>query len=190
MSTFRIDEMGNHPKSRLPVIEIYPGGFYISNNPTIISTVLGSCVSICFYVKNKGIGAMCHCVLPEGKPDTPAERFRFVKTTIQEMLDLMRDKGVNKTEIQAMLFGGARTLAEHNYAVGIRNVAMAQKMLKKNNIPIIAENTGGIIGRKVHFNTKTGEIFLRKINSKHIRQFKYAEKMDALADEMRERQSA
>lgn len=169
-------EMRSRINLAIPVIEIFPGEFYIDTKPSIISTILGSCVSVCFFAKNKRVGAMCHCVLPKGDTNSPKERFYFVNTAIKAILDGMSEKRGKKGGIQAMLFGGGNALIEDKYSVGTKNVAAAKETLKKNDIPIIAESTGGTAGRKVRFNTLAGEVLVRKIGSDRIRHFNYLTK--------------
>lgn len=181
MGYVTVHAMRNRIDRSLSVLEIYPGGFYISTTPCIIGTTLGSCIAVCFYAKDKGIGTMSHCILPAGVPDSPKDRYRFVDAATNNILELLYKKGVEKTEILAMVFGGARKFIRDENSIGIKNVAMAKTILKKNNIPIVAESTGGTIGRKVYFNTASGEVYMRKIHSEHITQFNYAEKMNQKA---------
>ena len=43
---------------------LYPGAIYISPEPTLITTILGSCVAICLYDPILQIGGMNHYMLP------------------------------------------------------------------------------------------------------------------------------
>ena len=51
-----------------------------------------------------------------------------------------------------------------NYQIGERNIAVAERLLKEENINIIAQSTGGKKGRKILFNTITGEVLMSFIN--------------------------
>ena len=56
--------------AELPEVYLQPGEVYLARSPTILKTVLGSCVGITFWVSRLGIGALCHGVLPR----SPRER--------------------------------------------------------------------------------------------------------------------
>ncbi len=45
--------------------KILPGEFYVSRGGELISTVLGSCISVCIRDPKMGIGGMNHFMLPE-----------------------------------------------------------------------------------------------------------------------------
>jgi len=50
------------------------------------------------------------------------------------------------------------------FNVGERNHTLAIEMLENENIPIIAKSIGGEKGRKIIFNTYTGEVLLKFLN--------------------------
>jgi chemotaxis protein CheD len=49
--------------------------------------------------------------------------------------------------------------------IGQRNVMVAEEMLEERHIPIIGRSTGGNSGRKIIYNTKTGEVLQAYIKS-------------------------
>ena len=48
----------------LPEVYLQPGESYLARKPTIIRTILGSCVGVTFWSARLGIGALCHAQLP------------------------------------------------------------------------------------------------------------------------------
>src|SRR6266567_4692405 len=54
-------------------VKILPGELFATNDGTAITTLLGSCVSVCLYDLESGIGGMNHFMLPKlvqpGSPD-------------------------------------------------------------------------------------------------------------------------
>ncbi len=56
--------------------------------------------------------------------------------------------------------GGAELLCDQVYVfnVGQRNIELAHKMISEMGIPVTGSSTGGKLGRKIHFNTGTGEV--------------------------------
>jgi len=79
------------------------------------------------------------------------------------LIDKMVSQGSCKENLVAKIFGGASMLSSQSqtYNIGIRNIELAQGLLSKAGINIIASSTGGIKGRKVLFNTNTGDVFLK-----------------------------
>lgn len=49
-------------------IRINIGDYYASKEPSVLHTVIGSCVAVCLVDHEKGIGGMNHILLP-GKAD-------------------------------------------------------------------------------------------------------------------------
>ena len=48
----------------LPVVYLQPGESRLVREPSILQTLLGSCVGIAFRVPRLGLGALCHPMLP------------------------------------------------------------------------------------------------------------------------------
>ena len=72
----------------------------------------------------------------------------------------MYDFGVKKEDIVCKIFGGGDVLGEQNpvFNVGQRNIELAYRMVFELGISIANSSTGGKLGRKIHFNTGTGEV--------------------------------
>ena len=68
--------------SDMPVSSNYflkPGYILIASKPTVISTVLGSCVSVCLYDRKRGAGGMNHFQLPSiGKSEDTTARSQWM----------------------------------------------------------------------------------------------------------------
>lgn len=155
----------------LPVVSLHPGELFVAQEPTIITTILGSCVSVCLYCPVKKIGAMCHGVMPFS-PDGAAENsFRFVNRSVSYMADVMTGlHGLSCAKLEAKLFGGADVFSvgegqrRKAPTIGEQNIDAARVSLKKRGIPVIVEKVGGVNGRKLFFYTHTGEVYLRRIS--------------------------
>ncbi len=145
---------------------LYPGALFVNKQPYFITTILGSCVAVCLYDKRLNIGGMNHYLLPfwngEGLPSP-----KFGNIAIKQLISKMKALGSNPEDLIAKLFGGAAVLntKQEVFYIGERNIAVAKKVLDEAGIPIVAQSTGGDRGRKIIFNTATGEIrhkFLQK----------------------------
>jgi chemotaxis protein CheD len=68
--------------------------------------------------------------------------------------------GSVKSNIKAKVFGGGEVIETtiKQFNVGERNIQIAIEVLEELKIPIIAKSLGGKLGRKIEFNTSTGEV--------------------------------
>jgi chemotaxis protein CheD len=141
---------------------VFPGQFIITSVPTLISTVLGSCVSVCLWDKEKKIGAMNHYLLP-GTPDDTVNNMDRGLTSIRMLIRSLANRSVNVQTLEAKVFGGCNSLYINNdyFRIGERNVEVALEMLKQHNIALTAQHVGGSVGRKIVFNTETGKVRMR-----------------------------
>lgn len=138
---------------------LHPSTIYISEESLWITTILGSCVSVCFFDKTRGIGGMTHYMIPYWN-GVGLESPKYGNVAIGQLFQKILDFGGKKDDIVCKIFGGAEVLTEQNsvFSVGQRNIQLAYKMLDELGIPVISSSTGGRLGRKIHFNTKTGEV--------------------------------
>ena len=145
---------------------LYPSAIIVSDRPMIIKTVLGSCVSVCMYDKEKKIGGINHFMLPFWRGDELSSP-KHGNVAMGRLLKKMLHVGANKESIIAKVFGGARLLnfQSDHYRIGIKNIEVAKKFLRENEIPIVASDAGGDQGRKILFNTDSGEVYLKRIDS-------------------------
>jgi chemotaxis protein CheD len=90
-----------------------------------------------------------------------------VECVIPEMIRQLQGQGVAVTELEVKLFGGADMmmagLATHQ-RVGRSNVQMAKTLLAKMGITLKSSDTGGTVGRKLIFNTATGDVWIKRLN--------------------------
>lgn len=146
---------------------IFPGQFLITNTPTLISTVLGSCVSVCLWDKETKIGAMNHYLLPGNEDDDVNNSNRGI-TAIPLLIRSMTNRKIQLKNVEAKVFGGCNSLYIGNdvFKVGERNIEMAMQILDSMNIRIVAKHVGGCYGRKIVFNTDTGKVRMRLLMKK------------------------
>lgn len=156
-------------QTRLPQVWLRPGEIYIARHPTLISTILGSCVTICLFHTDHLPSAMCHCLLPSGKTGKKNDDFRYVDTTLPYLIENLIKLGIPLRGMLAKLFGGAiisrktdRT-SPSAFGIGRANVEMARKLLEARDIPLVAECVGGHKGYKLYFDSGTGDVFLSRL---------------------------
>ncbi len=146
---------------------LYPSSLFVSKDPYLVKTILGSCVSICLIDKRLKIGGINHFMLPNWNGNDLASP-KYGNIAIDKLVDKMKYHGSRLEDIQAKIFGGGDLLGstkENSIMIGERNIRVARMMLEEIGIPIIASSTGGKKGRKILFFTDTGEVrhkFLEK----------------------------
>lgn len=147
-------------------VYLKPGELFMSREPALVSTVLGSCVSITVFSPSCRLGAICHALLPSGSLD---EGFRFVDSTVDYMVEEINRMGVHLSGCQVKLFGGADVLLPtgqrgNRLSVGRQNILAAQGRLEHHGLTPAATDVGGIHGRKLYFDSRTGHVYLKKMN--------------------------
>jgi chemotaxis protein CheD len=157
----------------LPVIYLKPGEMHISETPSIIVTVLGSCLSVTLFHRGSRLGAICHGLFPEcaGKKTCNSgcvDEFKFVDCSIKKMLALFDERHIQRREIEVKYFGGAdifsiRPRTTSIVSVGRQNIASAKKMLENEGLTLHATDVGGRLGRKILFYTHTGGVLLKRL---------------------------
>jgi chemotaxis protein CheD len=159
----------------MPEIYVLPGESHLVSQPTILRTVLGSCVGLTFLVPRLGIGALCHPMLP----NYPAGKFpqinvaagrRYVDFAIRDMARQLDALGALRSEVQIKLFGGGDVLVvardkSSRPTVGRLNSEMALRVLEEEGFNIKVSKLGGNSGVHIQFETRTGEVILRRLNS-------------------------
>lgn len=166
--------LDNHFKRE--VVTIYPGEYYVSKGPEYVSTILGSCVAIVLFDSESEIGGINHFMLAkdnstksESKSETSLKT-KYGKYAIDELIKEMESKGAKKFNLQAKIFGGSNVFNIPNSnldMVGNENIRFAKEYLAKLNIPIIAEDLGGVPSRKIVFDPVTFKVLVKKINKQN-----------------------
>lgn len=147
-------------------IYLYPAALIVPDKPSIIHTILGSCVSVCLFDRSKNFGGINHYMLPLWNGNGLASP-KYGNIAIEKLYNNMLRKGAEHKNLIAKIFGGGEVLQTLNshFNVGERNIILAHELLKKLKINIVAESTGGQLGRKIIFNTGTGEVNQRYVKS-------------------------
>jgi chemotaxis protein CheD len=159
-------------------VYLQPGEMFLAREPTTIRTILGSCVAVSFWSDRLGVGALCHAMLPirPGKSSaggvsamSAKESYRYVDFCIRDIARQFDQLGVHRADVQVKLFGGADVLlvASSDPArptVGKLNCETAIEVLNAEGFEVAASSLGGTLGLKIHFDTRTGEVLLQRLN--------------------------
>ncbi len=160
--------MINPVEQDLKTVFLYPAALITNHEPVIIHTILGSCVAVCIYDKVKKVGGMNHYMLPQWNGNGLATP-KYGNIAIERLVQGMIQLGSKKEHLVAKVFGGGAVIetAHVHFNIGDRNISMAFDTLKEYGIPVISQSTGGKLGRKIIFNTHTGEVVQRYVKSEN-----------------------
>ena len=141
---------------------LYPGGLWAEAVPGVITTVLGSCVSVCLWEPESGLGGINHFILPRGGTERSA---RYGNHSLPMLLEKVLAMGLRRHALVAAVFGGASVLACGSAVgrLGSRNADEALAFLRGADLPIVRQDLGGREGRKLTFRTADGTTVVRKL---------------------------
>lgn len=159
------------PPEALRSVYLKPGELLITREPCTVTTVLGSCVAVTMFHARLQYAGICHGMLPGPLPDGSTlqdrpERFKYISEAISFMLVKFRTVGAPIHEIEVKMFGGANVIGFHEDEaarrwIGTVNTQAARALLEAESMSIKTGCIGGTSGRKIFFNTQTGEVLHR-----------------------------
>jgi chemotaxis protein CheD len=89
---------------------------------------------------------------------------RFGDVAVPGLVAMMRDLGSRLEDLTAQVFGGATRTGTGGRTPGGRNAEVARRELAGKGIPVVSEDVGGVMGRKLLFDTQTGEVAVLKVH--------------------------
>jgi chemotaxis protein CheD len=143
---------------------LYPGQVFVTRDPIVISTILGSCAAVCLWDRHKRVGGMNHYLLPEGQAEGP-NRLRYGNVANPELLREVLALGCEIRNLQAKIFGGSSAFAVNTaQSVGTRNVDLAENFLRAAGIPVVEKETSGKHGRRLVFQIADGTTTIKSFD--------------------------
>lgn len=142
------------------------GKVHVSRKPCLITTVLGSCISICLFDETTGIGGMNHFKAPYWEERYPRTT-TFGDIALSSLINKMQREGSRIEHMKAIVVGGGEVIKTPlgMPSIGEINIKAAFELLARVRIRIVSEDVGGAMGRRVMFETHTGKVTLKPINS-------------------------
>jgi len=137
---------------------LWAGDILVSDKRIRMTTVLGSCVSVCLFDSLRCFGGMNHYLLP-----SPGEGGRHGEWSIRELYQRMLALGSRPRNLQAKVFGGGSPLALANdvSAIGAANARVAFDTLGKLRVSVVGESVGGNAGMRLYFENWSGLALVR-----------------------------
>ena len=112
-------------------------------------TLLGSCVALMFYDKDKKVKGMNHFLLP--KTENTIDDMKYGLYSVEAMLNEMYKMGCKKENMVAKISGGADIMQLNlsNTSIGQRNVEFAKEFCRSEGFKVLSEHTRGEHGRLI-----------------------------------------
>lgn len=147
------------PEGALPRHYVHAGQLLVLREPGEITTILGTCVAVCLWDRERGIGGINHYLLPQLVNGSTASA-RFGLHAFHALLAEVRRQG--GAHLQAKVFGGMQArMRSLRDDLGKSNSDLAFRLLHEARIPVLAQDVGGERGRKLIFRVPTGEAWVR-----------------------------
>ena len=150
-------------------VVLKPTELYVSKSEETLTTVLGSCVAVCLWDPETRITGMNHFVLSRRKDSASGfpekEEGRFGEDAMPALLEQIERAGAPRFRLTVKLFGGAMIINKDckNNCVGEENIKVARSFLSQRGMPIAAEDVGGTVGRRIHFDARTGRVEVERL---------------------------
>ncbi len=146
---------------------LYSGAIHVATEPCNISTVLGTCISVCLWDEQLRYGGMNHFLLPLWDGSGLASP-RYGNVAVMRLIEDLEAAGAKRSRLKAKVFGGKEVGNDRNALINIgwRNATIAMEELKEANIQVTAMEVGGDYGRKIIFDTATGGVKLKRFRAR------------------------
>jgi chemotaxis protein CheD len=135
-------------------VSIIQGENHVSSDAdVVISTLLGSCVSVCLQDPEARIGGMNHFLLGEPSKDQQVQRQdmqRYGVHAMELLINALMRKGASRSRLRAQIYGGANIIAGLG-SIGSSNAEFARRFMQTEGIKIGHCDVGGKQARRVEF---------------------------------------
>lgn len=135
----------------------------------LVTIGVGASIAVALYDPDVKISGLVHAILPTShNVKVNSNIYKFVDLSVLKMTKDMILQGAKQERIIAKIVGGAKIfdfeVNESLIQAGQRNIFATQNILKKLNIKIVGEDTGGSFGRAIFFNSKDGVIIIKSVH--------------------------
>lgn len=143
-------------------IYLHAGDLCVTENHVELSTVLGSCVAVCLWDPRRGLGGMNH-YLGTMSLARDSRGNRCGEVAIKNLLKGVYRLGAKRQDLKCGVFGGAKVI-DLSCDIGVENVRVAREAFEAEGIHVCKWDVGGDYGRRLLFNTHTGETVVRNVS--------------------------
>ena len=152
----------------LDIVQVMPGTLYATSSGECITTILGSCISVCLRDPLSNIGGLNHFMLPGSRPDNDksSETNNYGQFAMAQLISKMESLGANTNRFDAKIFGGG-SMFPNDQEIGARNIEFATDHLRELGIEITSQDVGLNCSRRIRFFTDTGKVMVKRLRSLH-----------------------
>lgn len=154
-------------------VKVVAGDYYVTKQDELITTVLGSCVTVCIRDAKAGVGGINHFLLPDASCDILSASNRYGVFAMEQLINSIIKHGGRRENFEVKLVGGGNMMAGVT-DIGKINIEFVKNFLRTEGYVITAEDLGGSQPRKIIYNVTSGKLLVNKMRSHH--QDRYAEK--------------
>ena len=159
----------------LDVIQVMPGTLYVTDSSECITTILGSCISVCLRDPIRNIGGLNHFMLPGSLNDRSTDSNTYGHFAMSELIKQMKTLGATMGQCEAKIFGGG-CMFPNGQAIGLRNIEFTTEYLKNLDINITSEDVGLSFSRRIRFYNDIGKVMVKRLRSLHNKQISKQER--------------
>jgi chemotaxis protein CheD len=138
---------------------VKPGSIYITDEPEVLFSIVGTSVTVCLWDEKTHLSGM-NCFIDPATYDKNKATACFGNVSMIALIKSMKEI-VPHGKFEAHIFGGA---SNNSSEKGFQNIEIARKILHARKIPIASEDVGGTKGRKIAFDTESGQAVVIKVH--------------------------
>lgn len=140
----------------------------VSDDGTLATLGLGSCVAIVLYDAEARVGGLAHVLLPEASMTRDHENpARVPATAVPALIERMAAQGADVRRITARIAGGASMFASllprGVPTIGSRNVEASRRAVAAAGLTMVGEDVGQEHGRSVFLRIADGQMEVRSL---------------------------
>jgi chemotaxis protein CheD len=165
------DNVHLQPRS---MVRIYTGDVATSTTPTVLHTLLGSCVTVCLYDPILRAGGMNHILLVGTRQNRLGTRFGI--HAMELLINELMKQGGERRRFIAKAFGGACVMPGlRSSPIGEDNARFVRMFLEREKIPLVAQRMGGSQAVHVYFSTDTGKAIVHAVGCAQLQKIIHTE---------------
>lgn len=157
-------------------VALDPGEHHVAMGDIVLSTILGSCVSVCMFDPVRKLVGMNHFLLSNNRysksmPYYQTEAGRYGVHSMEILINRMINHGASRENLRAKAFGGASMFRNEEeaggnfFCVGQVNAQFVRDFLKNEGIPLLTSDLGGASGRLIFFFSNDYSVYLRRLRA-------------------------
>lgn len=149
-------------------LTLFPGEYYFGNEYATVKTLLGSCIAITMWDSKGKVGGMCHYKLPKRLNDGYAVLDgSYGEDAVLLFVHSLRQFMLKPDDMIVGVFGAGNMFSKivdtDDSSVGVKNIKMAYRLLKRYGFSISHKSLGGNVSRNVSLNLFNGCVEVRSL---------------------------